>query len=82
VAYGLTMTYGTPSDPTLVIGQSVPFSGLMAGRVTMVYANLTPLNASLVIAHTVTLSSLAPGTVYHHHVRSRSAGDIWVSRPT
>jgi hypothetical protein len=73
VAYGLTMVFGTTPNPSLVIGQPVPFSGLVPGSVSMTYQNVTPLNPSLVTAHAVTLSGLAPGTVQHYQVRSRNA---------
>jgi hypothetical protein len=68
----LTMVFGGTPNPSLVIGQSVPFSGL-AGSLTMTYRYLTPLAPSLVTAHAITLSGLAPGTVYHYQVRSRNA---------
>jgi hypothetical protein len=47
---------------------------------TTAYGTTTPLNATLVTAHTVALSGLSPGTVYHFRVRSHdAAGNLAVS---
>jgi hypothetical protein len=40
---------------------------------TSTYGSVTPLNASLVTAHSVTLSGLQAGTTYHYLVKSRDA---------
>src|SRR2546422_1167967 len=40
---------------------------------TMSYGSLTPLDSSLVAAHSVALSVLTPGTLYHYRVRSSDA---------
>jgi hypothetical protein len=37
------------------------------------YGNTTPLDASLVVSHSVVLTGLSPNTVYHYRVRSRDA---------
>src|SRR2546428_3751082 len=47
---------------------------------TMSYGSLTPLDSGLVTAHSVALSALTPGTLYHYRVRSRdAAGNLAVS---
>src|SRR5213594_2082032 len=40
---------------------------------TMSYGSVTPLNPSMVTAHTVMLSGLAADTIQHYHVRSKDA---------
>jgi len=40
---------------------------------TTSYGNTTPLNASLVISHSVSLSGLSANTLYHYRVRSKDA---------
>jgi lysophospholipase L1-like esterase len=42
---------------------------------TTAYGALTPLDAAQVTAHSVALSSLAPGTLYHYRVHSRDAAN-------
>ncbi|MBI4056692.1 MAG: hypothetical protein HY399_03995, partial [Elusimicrobia bacterium] len=45
----------------------------MAYGLTSAYTSTTPLNASMVTSHSVALSGLSPGTVYHYQVLSRDA---------
>jgi hypothetical protein len=40
---------------------------------TTAYGSTTPLDASLVTAHSRSVSGLAPGTLYHYRVKSRDA---------
>ena len=47
---------------------------------TMSYGSLSPLNPSLVVSHTASLSGLSAGTTYHYRARSRdAAGNLAVS---
>jgi outer membrane protein assembly factor BamB len=38
------------------------------------YGNLSPLTTTLTTAHTITLTGLTPGRVYHYRLHSKSAG--------
>jgi glucose/arabinose dehydrogenase/mono/diheme cytochrome c family protein len=47
---------------------------------TASYGSSTPLDAALVISHSVTLSNLQPNTTYHYRVKSKdAAGNLTVS---
>ncbi len=43
---------------------------------TTAYGTLTALNATLVTAHSVVLSGLSTGTLYHYRVRSKNASGV------
>lgn len=60
---GVTITWTTdePSDTRIEYG------------LTISYGSSTTLNTTLVTSHSVTLSALAPSTLYHYRVKSRDA---------
>jgi Big-like domain-containing protein/purple acid phosphatase-like protein len=76
----------TPPVISLITTSSITSSGARIGWTTneasdsqviygptTAYGSTSPLNASLVTTHTVTLSGLAPNTLYHFRVRSSDA---------
>jgi hypothetical protein len=63
IVSGATITWTTnkPSDSQVEYGPTIS------------YGSTTPLDPSLVTAHTVTLSGLAASTLYHYRVKSKDA---------
>ena len=80
VVTGTTASAVTSSGASIAWTTNEPSDTQVEYGVTTAYGNSTTLNSSLVTAHTVTLSGLTPGTLYHFRVRSRdAAGNLAVS---
>jgi hypothetical protein len=80
VVSGVTATNITPNSAAItwttnVLSDSQVEYGLTAG-----YGSQTPLNATLITSHVVTVSGLAANTTYNYRVKSRdAAGNLAVS---
>lgn len=71
---GITATSATVTWTTSEISNSQVEYGL-----TTVYGNLTALDSSMVLSHSVTISGLTASTLYHYRVRSRDgAGNLGI----
>jgi hypothetical protein len=84
-------TGGTPNGPAIsgTSVSSISITGAMVSWTTDVgstsqveygtttaYGTLTTLNSSMVTSHSVSLTSLITGTLYHYRVRSKNSGGV------
>jgi len=77
---GVAVSSIGPNTATIAWTTNEPGTSRVEYGPTTSYGSLTPLDSSLVTAHSVTLSALAPSTLYHYRVRSRdAAGNLAVS---
>ena len=69
-----------PNTATIAWTTNEPGTSRVEYGPTTSYGSLTPLDSSLVTAHSVTVSALTPSTLYHYRARSRdAAGNLAVS---
>ncbi len=70
----------TESTAQITWSTDEPSDGQVEYGLTTSYGSLSPVDAGLSIAHSITLTGLAPDTLYHCRVRSRdAAGNTAVS---
>ena len=69
----VTVSAITETSATISWTTNEPADTQVEYGLTTTYGTLTPLDASLVISHAVTLSGLTAGTVYHYRVISKDA---------
>ena len=70
------MGVGSVTNGSAVISWTTnnPASSQVAYGPTASYGSLSPLDTSLVVTHSQTLSGLTPNTTYHYQARSTDAG--------
>jgi hypothetical protein len=61
----------TRSEAVILWSSDEPADSQVEYGTTTAYGSVTPLDSTLVTSHTVSLSGLAPSTLYHYHVKSR-----------
>ena len=72
----------TQSTATITWTTDEPADSQIEYGLTPAFGSVTPLNAALVTAHSVNLSSLTPNTTYHYRVLSKdAAGNAASSAP-
>jgi Inosine-uridine preferring nucleoside hydrolase/Purple acid Phosphatase, N-terminal domain len=68
------------SGATIAWGTDEPADSQVEYGTTSSYGSATPLNTTLTLSHSQTISGLAAGTLYHYRVKSRDpAGNLAVS---
>lgn len=72
-----SISSGTPGDLTATLTWTTDekSTSLLEYGTTTSYGNSTTLDNLLVTSHTVNLSGLTPGTLYHYRVKSKDAAD-------
>jgi hypothetical protein len=68
---GVQATGITTGGATILWSTDEPADSQVEYGTTTAYGSVTPLNATLVASHTVSLSGLAGSTLYHYHVKSK-----------
>ncbi len=70
---GVNTSNITPSTATITWSTNEPADSLVEYGTSTSYGQSTPLNASLVTNHSMSLASLTPSTLYHYRVQSKDA---------
>src|SRR5687768_17302068 len=73
VIWGVTASAVTSSQATISWTTDTPSDSQVDYGSTTSYGNASALNAALVTAHSVTITGLSSGRLYHFRVRSRDA---------
>ncbi|HTN44167.1 MAG TPA: DUF4082 domain-containing protein, partial [Nitrospiria bacterium] len=77
---GVQATGITTGGATILWSTDEPADSQVEYGTTTAYGSVTPLNATLVASHTISISGLAGSTLYHFHVKSKdSSGNPAVS---
>jgi hypothetical protein len=73
VSSAIAATAATPNSITIRWTTNLPSSSQIEYGLTTAYGLTTPVSATLVTSHALTVTGLAPDTVYHFRVRSQDA---------
>jgi hypothetical protein len=65
----------TASTATIAWITDEPATSQVEYGLTTSYGSTTPLDSTLVTSHSVSLSELTPGTIYHYRVKSKDASE-------
>lgn len=77
---GLSATGTTQSGATVIWTTGEPADGAVEYGPTTAYGATTPLSTALATSHSVAISGLAAGTLYHYRARSKdAAGNLALS---
>jgi hypothetical protein len=76
VITNVTIANPTASSATITWTTDQPASSQVNYGLTTAYGSSSPLDSSLVTAHSVTLNGLTPGTTYNFNVVSESAANL------
>jgi hypothetical protein len=74
VSSGVTAVVTGPNSVTIRWTTNVASTSQVEYGLTTAYGLTTPLNSSLVTSHSMTVTGLTAGSVYHFRVRSQDAG--------